>query len=79
MSILKTIKQDNTYEVRVELSDKLIGHFIPSDDGFYYFAFNDSKGGGLWSDYTLIEIGTKLKEINKPWSDQIKEMFEKES
>lgn len=73
--MLKTIKKDNTYEVRVELSDKLIGHFIPSDDGFYYFAVTDSKEGGLWSDYVLLEIGTKLKEINKPWLETLSKVL----
>lgn len=71
MSILKTIKQDNTYEVRVESSNKLIGHFILDDDGYYSFGMSD--GSGLWSDYVLLELGTKLKELNKPWNDQINE------
>lgn len=61
--MLKTIKQDNIYEVRVETSNKLIGHFIPEVDGCYYFAPYESNGG-LWSEWALLEIGNKLKSIN---------------
>ena len=75
--MLKTIKQDNTYEVRVESNNKLIGHFIMSDDGYYHFAPYISDGA-LWSDYILLEIGTKLKAVNKPWDDQINDYFEKD-
>jgi len=70
--MLKYIKKDSfTYEVRVESSDLLIGQFIMSDDGFYYFLPGTTQDGGLWSDYTLIAIGTKLKELNQHWAYQI--------
>jgi len=70
--MLKYIKTESfTYEVRVESSDLLIGQFIMSDDGFYYFLPGTTQDGGLWSDYTLIAIGTKLKELNQPWAYQI--------
>jgi hypothetical protein len=73
--MLKYIKTNSfTYEVRVESSDLLIGQFIMSDDGFYYF-LPVSSDGGLWSDYTLIAIGTKLKELNQPWAYQIKKLW----
>lgn len=61
--MLKTIKQDNIYEVRVESNNKLIGHFIPEVDGSYYFAPYESNGG-LWSEFALLAIGNKLKSIN---------------
>lgn len=73
--MLKITKNENLYEIRVETSNKLIGHFIPSDDGFYYFADNGCQNGGLWSDYVLIEIGNKLKEINEPWMEQLKKVL----
>lgn len=75
--MLKTIKIDNLYEVRVESNNKLIGHFILSDDGYYQFAPYDIDGG-LWSDYVLLEVANKLKAINKPWDDEINDYFEKE-
>ena len=65
-------KIDNIYEVLVNGSNKLIGHFIMSDDGFYSFS---SLGDGLWSDYALIEIGNKLKELNRPWLEKINEVL----
>jgi hypothetical protein len=45
-------------------------------DGFFYFAQEEgSEGGGLWSDYSLLEIGTKLAEINRPWREHINAYF----
>lgn len=68
--MLKYIKNETyTYDVIVERSDLLIGQFIKIDDGFYYFS--PTKDGGLWSDYTLIAIGIKLKDLNQPWISQI--------
>jgi hypothetical protein len=77
--MLTVIQIDNHYEVRVESSNKLVGHFVQDVDGFFYFAQEEgSEGGGLWSDYSLLEIGTKLKEINRPWSEQINTYFKNE-
>lgn len=73
--MIKLIQTENSYEVRVESSNKLIGHFIQDVDGFFYFAVNEPKNGGLWSDYTLLEIGSKLKEINRPWLEIIEADF----
>jgi hypothetical protein len=72
--MLNIVKIDNYYEVRAKSNDKLIGKYIPDVDGFFYF-LPESNNGGLWSDYTLIEIGNHLKEINQPWTDHLKEMF----
>lgn len=70
--MLKYIQTDPfVYEVIVESSNKLIGHFITSDDGFYYFSEYQAVNGGLWSDYALFALANKLKELNKPWRDQI--------
>jgi hypothetical protein len=74
--MLKLEQRENVYEVRVESNNKLIGNFIPSDDGFYYFAPYGINDGALWADYTLLEIGRQLRIINKPWSDKINEYFE---
>ncbi|CAB4143712.1 hypothetical protein UFOVP449_257 [uncultured Caudovirales phage] len=63
--MLKVIKNGITYEVRVESNNKLIGNFLPDVDGCYYFVATNTEG--YWSDYVLIELGTKLKEINEGW------------
>jgi len=76
--MLKVIQKDNLYEVKVESNNKVIGHFILDVDGYYYFAPNGLNEGCVWSDYVLLEICTKLKDINKPWSDQINEYFKKD-
>lgn len=69
---------ESKYEVLVESSDKLIGYFIQDDDGYFYFML-DEPSTGLWSDHTLLEIGTKLQELNKPWNDWITEHLEREN
>jgi len=76
--MLKIEQKDNIYEVVVESNNKLIGNFIQSDDGYYYFAPYGINDGALWADYTLLEIGRQLRIINKPWNDQINECFKEE-
>jgi hypothetical protein len=73
--MFKIEQKDNIYEVKVKLTNKLIGHFIHGGDGFYYFTPYDYIDGGFWSDYSLIEIGNKLKEINGPYLDSLKEIL----
>ena len=72
--MLKTVKVDSYYEVRVESSSKLLGRFIKGVDGFFYFE-QEEINRILWSDYVLLELGTKLKEINKPWMDHLNNHF----
>ena len=67
---------ESYYEVLVISNNNLVGNFIQDVDGFFYFS--STGEGGLWSDYFLLEIGTKLKELNKPWSDHIDEYFTSE-
>jgi hypothetical protein len=66
--MLNTVEIENYYEIRVEFSNKLLGRFIKGVDGFFYFEA-ENNNGGLWSDYVLLELGTKLREINKPLND----------
>jgi hypothetical protein len=74
--MLTVIQIENHYEVRVQSSNKLVGRFIQDVDGFFYFAQEEgSEGGGLWSDYSLLEIGSKLREINRPWIEYIESDF----
>lgn len=74
--MLKLIQlNSSSYEVRIESNNKLIGKFIQDVDGFFYFSEEAPREGGLWSDYVLLELGTKLKEINQPWSDHLDNFF----
>jgi len=43
---------------------KQIGDFIMGVDGSFYF-WNKYNGHGCMSDYILIELGNKLKNLNK--------------
>lgn len=76
MTMMIKLKELNEakYEVLVESSDKVIGYFIQEDDGYFYFILSEASTG-LWSDYTLLELGTKLRELNKPWEDYFNEHF----
>ena len=74
--MLNILQVDNYYEIRVQSSNRLIGKFIQEVDGFFYFS-EEEKGGGLWSDYALLEIGSKLREINRPWLEKIESEFSK--
>jgi hypothetical protein len=35
----------------------------------------EKRKSGVWSDYALIEIGTKLKELNQSWYDHLDKHF----
>lgn len=59
--MLKYIKYESYIEIRLDSSNKLIGKFVLDIDGFYYFL---PVGNGHWSDWTLLQIGNKLKSIN---------------
>ena len=65
---------DSVYELRSS-SGGSIGRFLLEVDGCYYFELAEKRRGGVWSDYALIEIGTKLKELNQPFYDQLDSYF----
>jgi hypothetical protein len=68
-------------EVLVTHSNLLIGEFWPDVDGYYYFRpkqtnyNNEETLGSYWSDYSLIEIGTKLRELNSEINTNIQNFF----
>lgn len=64
---------DFEYDVIVETNDKFIGRFICDVDGFYYFS--PLGNNYLLSDYALIELGEKLKELNRDWLDELGKRF----
>lgn len=52
---------DNKYDVIFGDSHLKIGEFIRDVDGTFYFWPEEH---GAWSDYVLVDIGEKLKELN---------------
>jgi len=59
---------ENCY--KVDFENTTIGEFIRDVDGYFYFALlKDNQG--LWSDYILLEIGNKLKDLNKDWNEHL--------
>jgi len=64
-------KQTNT-SYKVLFNTKYLGMAEMGVDGFYNFYADDSNKG-YWSSYSLRLIADKLDELNKEWSDYIKE------
>lgn len=49
----------------------LLGHVYKEIDGFYVFV--PENDGGHWTEYGLIWVAERLKEMNKEWNDYLKE------
>lgn len=72
------IKQDNG-SFKILFNNRVnIGEFYQEMDGYYVYEPNRDKISGYWPEWMLLELGGKLKELNKPWDDQITEYFDKE-
>ena len=67
---------DTLYEIYHEFSTKNLGHVVMLEDGYFHIQL--FSGTGYWTDDSLIQIGTLVKELNKPFNDSVKEYFEKE-
>jgi len=65
---------DAVYELKAS-SGGLIGKFLLEVDGCYYFELAERRCRGVWTDSILIEIGTKLKELNQPFYDHLDSYF----
>lgn len=76
--MLTYTQRGHVYEIRVESSNLLIGEFVPDIDGFYYFTPPQIHSGGYWNDWVLIEIGTKLQEINQEYHEMLDNYFKQE-
>ena len=63
-------KQSNT-SYKVLFNTKYLGMAEMDESGFYNFYSNDNSG--YWPSYALRLIADKLDELNKEWSDHIKE------
>lgn len=61
---------DCLIEVYFAENNKLIGNFIVSDDGYFYYS--PLTNPGLFSSYTLKLISDKLEELNEQWDEKVK-------
>jgi hypothetical protein len=68
---------ESKYEVLLNSNSKLVGYFIQQIDGYFHFSLPDPNSE-VWSDYVLLELGSKLKELNKPWDDYLQKKFKNE-
>lgn len=65
-----TLINKDKYEIHFEALT--IGECIRDADGYFYLFLNNKNSG--WSDYTLLELGEALKELNREWNEQVKKM-----
>ena len=71
---LKEFGGENGVYYEVQFESRTIGKFIMDVDGYFYFEFIKDKQG-LWSDYILLELGNKLKDVNKEWNDEVSKII----
>lgn len=69
--LFEQVKGVSTIRFFVRDSENCVGYAYQEVDGYYVFVFNDENKGS-WSDYALLEIGMKLKELNKEWDEKVK-------
>jgi hypothetical protein len=70
---LEEVDKGNYYEVKVIKSGDIFGKFALDVDGCY--GFWPEPGEGCYSDYVLLELGTLLKKLNKPFYDSVDEYY----
>lgn len=69
-----TLEKLNNSNQEVRFNNKLLGHFIMQEDGYYMFFCLEDNGG--WSSYSLKLIADKLDEVNKEFNDEVNEYFD---
>ena len=70
LQVTEKIK-NQTYEISLKSNGIIVGEFVKVD-GFYYFAENDSRTWGLWSQEFLKSLLSELELLNKEVNDAIK-------
>jgi hypothetical protein len=63
--------KDQIYNIILKSNGIIVGEFVKVD-GFYYFAENDSRTWGLWSQEFLKSLVSELELLNKEVNDAIK-------
>ena len=66
--------KNQIYNIILKSNGIIVGEFVKVD-GFYYFAENDSRTWGLWSQEFLESLTTELRKLNKELNDSIDEYF----
>jgi hypothetical protein len=62
--------KNQIYNIILKSNGIIVGEFV-NVDGFYYFAENDSRTWGLWSEEFLKSLVYELELLNKPLNDYI--------
>ncbi len=57
---------------------KFIGYFERDVDGYFYWWPNLKEEEGCWSAGLILELAEKLKEVNKPYEEELNAYFEAE-
>ena len=77
--MLTYTQRGHIYEIRVESNNILVGEFVPDIDGYHYFIPSEHSSKGYWNDWVLIELGTKLQEINQEWLKKLDNYIKQET
>jgi hypothetical protein len=68
--------KNQIYTIILKSNGIIVGEFVKVD-GFYYFAENDSRTWGLWSQEFLKSLVSELELLNKEVNDSIEQYFNK--
>jgi hypothetical protein len=68
--------KNQVYNIILKSNGIIVGEFVKVD-GFYYFAENDSRTWGLWSEEFLKSLVSELELLNKEVNDSIENYFNK--
>jgi hypothetical protein len=67
--------KDQIYNIILKSNGIIVGEFVKVD-GFYYFAENDSRTWGLWSQEFLKSLVSGLEKLNCPLNKGVEEYFQ---
>jgi hypothetical protein len=68
--------KNQIYTIILKSNGIIVGEFVKVD-GFYYFAENDSRTWGLWSEEFLKSLVSELELLNKEVNDSVEKYFNK--
>jgi len=71
MLLIEEKVKNQIYTIILKSNGIIVGEFVKVD-GFYYFAENDSRTWGLWSQEFLKSLVSELELLNKEINDSIK-------
>lgn len=55
---------------------KFIGYFERDVDGYFYWWPNLKEEEGCWPASLILELAKKLKEVNRPYEEELNSFFE---